>query len=74
MITLCRITQSRPIEKLQVTGCLYKQTHLPESILRAFVSLRLFLGGGGSKSILFYLFRNEKASCKASNTSNGLHM
>ena len=57
--------------KIQVRGCWYKQTHVLGAISRLFVSLRLFFGGGGPKSILFSLFRNKKASFKGVNTLNG---
>ena len=61
--------------KLQVTGCWYKQTHARGAISRLFVSLRLFIGGGGVQKVFHFIFGgNKKASFKGINTSNGFHM
>ena len=58
---------------IQVTGWLYRKTLVRVDISRPFVSLSLFFGGG-AKSILFYLFWNNKASSKYIYTLIGVHI
>ena len=66
---------SLDLVNIQVTGLLYRQTLVRVDISRLLVSLSLFFfGGGGSKSILFSLFWNNKASSKYIYTLNGFHI
>ena len=60
---------------IQVTCWFYRQTLVCVDISRPFVSLSLFLGGGGGvQKVFFSLFWNNKASSKYIYTLNGVHI